>query len=355
MAVTDTAAREAGRLIGCRALFGSDVALSQPFPGRPPLWIEPVDPALRRDIGAAVRWMDSHHADIEDALIAFGAIVWRGFPVSGPDGFAALMGRFTPYAQGYTAGTTDRQAIKGQVMEATRTPPEVYIFPHQEMSYLASNPRLVAFYCAAPSPQGGETVICDMRGVLEALPEAVARKFIEDGVLYRRNMRSDDVDDWRAAPVYRHPDWQYRFGTRDRAVVEAQLAERGISYEWLDDGSLNFWTHRPGVTTHPVTGERLLFNQLHSQSQHRLSVGAARADLVDVAYGASATRPYSVAFGTGEPPTDEEFSSIHAEMESRKVAFPWRAGDVMLVENKLTAHGRHPFVGDRDIQVMLLD
>ena len=114
MAVTDTAAREAGRLIGCRALFGSDVALSQPFPGRPPLWIEPVDPALRRDIGAAVRWMDSHHADIEDALIAFGAIVWRGFPVSGPDGFAALMGRFTPYAQGYTAGTTDRQAIKGQ-------------------------------------------------------------------------------------------------------------------------------------------------------------------------------------------------------------------------------------------------
>jgi hypothetical protein len=46
--------------------------------------------------------------------------------------------------------------------------------------------------------------------------------------------------------------------------------------------------------------------------------------------------------------------TIHNELERRKVAFPWQAGDVMILENKFTAHGRHPYEGHRDIQVMLL-
>ncbi|MGE1070901.1 TauD/TfdA family dioxygenase [Pantoea agglomerans] len=35
--------------------------------------------------------------------------------------------------------------------------------------------------------------------------------------------------------------------------------------------------------------------------------------------------------------------------------FDWRAGDVMLVENRITAHGRRPFNGPRDVQVMLFE
>jgi len=344
-----------GRLAGAQAQFGPGVTLSEPFPGRPPLWIEPADDTLGADLGAAVRWMAEHHGAVEEALLTFGAIVWRGFPVAESDDFAALMGAFDVYAQGYTAGTTDRRPVKGQVMEATRTSPEVYILLHQEMSYLPHNPRLVAFFCKEPSPVGGETVICDMRGLLEALPAPLGRKLVREGVLYRRNMRSEETsEDWRADPVYRHPSWQYRFATGDRATVEAQLRERGVSFRWEDDGGLSFWTHLPGVTTHPVTGERLFFNQMTSQAQHRLSVGAARVDLINGAYGETVTRPYAVAFGNGEPLTDDEFMAIHEEFERRKVAFPWRPGDVMLVENKLTSHGRHPFSGPRDVQVMLL-
>jgi alpha-ketoglutarate-dependent taurine dioxygenase len=31
------------------------------------------------------------------------------------------------------------------------------------------------------------------------------------------------------------------------------------------------------------------------------------------------------------------------------VSFPWRRGDVMLLENMLTAHGRTPFSGPRKV------
>jgi alpha-ketoglutarate-dependent taurine dioxygenase len=334
------------------ARFGPQVVVSEPFAGRPPLWVEPADPALRTDPAAGAAWMARHREAVEEALLRFGAVLWRGFAVRESDEFAALMAPFEPFANGYAAGTTDRQAIKGQVMEATRTPPEVYILLHQEMSYLAESPRAVAFFCKQPSPVGGETPICDMRGLLEALPEPLQRE-LEAGVLYLRNMRSEAVDDWRADPAYRHPSWQYRFATEARAKVEAQLRERGVSFRWEPDESLTLWTQLPGVLAHPLTGERLFFNQLISQANHRVSTGDARADFIDAAYGETVTRPYFTAFSDGRRPTEAEFMAIHEEFERRKVAFAWQAGDVMLVENKLTSHGRHPYSGSRDVQVML--
>ena len=150
-------------------------------------------------------------------------------------------------------------------------------------------------------------------------------------------------------------DKEYRFDTDDAAVVSAQLAERGVTYEWLDDGSLNMWTSLPATTTHPVTGDVLLFNQLHAQHQHRFLIGDARADLMDAAYGATLPRPYQPTFGGGDPLTDAEYFAIQDEVESRLTRFTWRPGDMMLVENKLTAHGRKPYKGERDVQVMLLD
>ena len=355
MDLTSADTRPSRRLAEARARFDDRVTLSEPFPGRPPLWIEPADARLGADLGAAARWMADHHKAIEEALLTFGAVLWRGFPLRDSEDFATMMADFEPYAQGYVGGTTDRKAIKGQVMEATRTPEEVYILLHQEMSYLPSNPRLVALYCKQPSPVGGETPICDMRGLLEALPAPLQDKLRHDNVRYVRNLRSEATQDWRAEPVYRHPTWQYRFDTDDRALVETQLAERGVGFRWEPDGGLTFWTELPGVTTHPVTGEQLFFNQMNSQIQHRLSVGEARAAVLDAAYGKDTPRPYSVAFGTGEPLSEDEFMDIHQEFERRKVVFSWRAGDFVIVENKLTAHGRHPFSGPRDVQVMLLE
>ena len=348
--VTDT---KSDRLGAARRLFGTEVQLTEPFPDNPPLWIEPADETLRRDFDVAHRWMATNLAAIEQALLTFGAIVWRGFPVGSSEDFAALMDGFEPFAQGYAGGTSDRKVVTGNVMESTRTPPETNIPMHQEMSYMPVSPRLLAFYCRQPSLTGGETAIGDMRGLLEALPASLRRKLQGHDVEYVRNMRSETVDDWRAEEIYRHPTWQYRFETDDRAVIEGLLRERGAQFEWQPDESLTFWTRVPGITTHPVTGDVLFFNQMNSQVQHRLTVGEARAAAIDAAYGSDVARAYSVRFSNGEPLSEEEFLNIHAVFESRKIAFPWQAGDVMLIENRLTAHGRTPFTGPRDVQVML--
>ena len=290
--------------------------------------------------------MVEHRGSIEEALLSFGAVLWRGFPVTGPDDFAALMTGFTPFSKGYVAGTSERKPIKGNVMESTRTPPEVYIFLHQEMAYLPFNPRLVAFYCKQPADEGGRTVIADMRGLLEALPPAMQERLVDQGVIYGRNMRNAKLEnDWRADPVYRHHNWQQWFGTDDTAAVSAQLEERGINYEWDEDWNLRFWTHRPGVTNHPETGQLLFFNQIYAQTPHPVGIGEEYPALMDAAYGDTVPRPYFVSVGDGKQLTEEEFFVIHNELARRRVDFDWQAGDVLLLENKLTGHGRIRFPG----------
>ncbi len=342
----------ADRLAAAREGFGDEVRLTEPYAGRPPLWIEPSAEALRREPAAAALWMSEHKDQVEASLLSFGAVVMRGFAVPDTDDFAALMAPFATYAKGYTAGTSERKVIKGDVMESTRTAEHIYILLHQEMSYMPDNPRGLAFYCKSPSPVGGETVIGDMRGLLEALPQELGQRFIENGIRYVRNWRNRDLDDWRADPVYQHHSWQDRFASEDRALVGAQLRERGADFRWEDDGSLTFWTELPGITYHPVTGERLFFNQMIAQTKHRVMFGGKQVH--EGPYGDTFVRPHFVTFSDGTSLNDEAYMVIHNEMERRKVAFPWQAGDVMILENKFTAHGRHPYEGPRDIQVKLL-
>ena len=350
---TQTDIKASDRLTRAAELLSGPVHLSEPFPGSPPLWIEPADDILRTDMDAVTAWMADNHDAIEQALLLFGAIVWRGFPVAGTDEFLALMGDFEPYAAGYAGGTSNRKAIKGHAMEATRTPPEVSIQLHQEMSYMPANPRALAFFCKVAPDEGGETVICDMRGFLEELPEELRRKFQEEDAEYVRNLRSQEVDDWRALPELRHASWQYWFDSNDRETVSAQLEERGTGYSWNDDGSLTFWNRTPAVTVHPKTGDTLYFNQLNSQIQNAANIGEDRYNLLHQHYGDHTPWPYSVRFGNGDPVTDEDYRILRERLEARKIAFAWQPGDVMLLDNKLTAHGRHPYKGDRDVQVML--
>jgi len=336
--------------------FGRDVSVSVPFAGRPPLMIEPVEPRLRNETDAACQWMVDNHAAIESALLKYGAILWRGFPIHKSGDFSGMMAGWPRFAQGYVGGGSDRKAIEGDVMESTRTSPDVYILLHQEMSYMPHNPRLIAFYCHVPADEGGNTVIGDMRGALEELPDELARRFRDHGLAYRRHLRNAEAKILENSPAHAFPTWQYWFNGSDRDQVSADLAARNIDYEWHDDGSMTIITHTPGVITHPVTGEPLLFNQLYTQFQHQVSMGQDRVDYMTSIFGPRENWPTSLAFGDGSPATDADFMAVHAVMEKRVVSFDWQAGDVMMLENKFTAHGRTPFKGDqRDVQVMLFE
>jgi len=78
-----------------------------------------------------------------------------------------------------------------------------------------------------------------------------------------------------------------------------------------------------------------------------------RAYLVDL-YGEDGL-PFNTRFGNGDPIGAELVESINDVYEANRARERWQAGDLMLVDNIRTAHGREPFEGSREMLVAMAD
>ena len=61
--------------------------------------------------------------------------------------------------------------------------------------------------------------------------------------------------------------------------------------------------------------------------------------------------PRNVYFADGSPIDPAMLDEICEVYEQQEVCFPWREGDILLIDNMLTAHGRKPFAGARRVVV----
>ena len=65
--------------------------------------------------------------------------------------------------------------------------------------------------------------------------------------------------------------------------------------------------------------------------------------------------PRNACYGDGSPLDEAMLEHIREAFRSETIAFPWQAGDVLLVDNMLVAHGRNSFQGPRKILVAMTD
>jgi hypothetical protein len=94
------------------------------------------------------------------------------------------------------------------------------------------------------------------------------------------------------------------------------------------------------------------FNQAHVH--HILSLESAlRESVLSVADDQEYPLDINTAYGDGTPLEAETIQRIHDAYEQATVAFPWQAGDILMVDNMLVAHGRAPFSGPRKIVVAM--
>ena len=63
--------------------------------------------------------------------------------------------------------------------------------------------------------------------------------------------------------------------------------------------------------------------------------------------------PRNTYYGDGKPIEDSVLEEIRHIYQQETVCFPWKSGDVLLLDNLLTAHGRLPFDGSRQVVVAM--
>jgi alpha-ketoglutarate-dependent taurine dioxygenase len=320
-----------------RSLAQSELVRTSPLGhGSPlPLVVEPnvADLDLRL-------WAASNRALVDELLLKHGAILFRDFGVR-----EAELGRVTEAVSGgllpYDEPSSPRTEVNPNVYTSTDYPATQSIPLHNELSYSLRWPAKVCFLCVTAPRSGGETPVAYSREVLALIDPALREEFTRRGVMYVRN-----YGEGLGLP------WRHVFRTDERAEVEEYCRRAGIEAEWKGDDRLRTRQVRPAVLSHPRTGEALWFNQAHAFHVSGLEP-AVRRSLQSLF--ADDEMPNNAFFGDGSPIADAAVEEINRAYRRAEVAFPWREGDLLLVENMLAAHGRRPFEGPRKILVAMAE
>lgn len=282
---------------------------------------------------------DTLRAIALDTLGTSGGVLFRNFKVPTPLDFKRFAASFGMPLGTYEFGSTPRSKVFTGVYSSTEYPAHQSIPLHNEQSYTRQWPSRIWFHCMTPSQSGGETPIADSRQVYQAIDPDIREEFIAKGLLYVRNYSSAlDIP------------WQQVFNTDERSKVEQYCQSQGIDWCWSKSGELSTRQLCQAAIRHPVSQEWVWFNQAHL-----FHISAMAQDLRQTLIEAvgQAQLPRNVYFGDGTPIPDATLDAIRAVYANTSVAFPWQAGDVLMLDNLLVAHGRNPFSGDRKVIVAM--
>jgi len=286
-------------------------------------------------------WLATGREDVRRRLRTHGAVLLRGFDVGAVDGFQTAVTTLSGEPLPYTERSSPRSTIKGRVYTSTDYPPTEEIFFHNENSYQLSWPMTLYFYCLVPPAERGATPLSDTRQVLAALDGAVVEEFARRRWMVVRNFGAD----------FGLP-WQEVFGTADRDEVERYCAAGRIQAEWRGPDRLRTTAVRDAVHRHPETGEPAWFN--HVTIFHVSTLPAPVRDGLIELYG-EADLPGNTYYGDGGPIDAEVLDHLRACYRSAATRFDYERGDVLVVDNMLTAHGREPFTGPRQVAVAMAE
>lgn len=286
-------------------------------------------------------WAAGHRDEINQCLLESGSILFRGFAVASAAYFNRCVEAMSDSALEYQFRASPRTRIQEDLNVYTSTdyPAVESIFPHNEHSYSPVFPLHIFLYCETPATTGGETPIGSTRTLLANIHPDVRDAFARRGITYVRN-----YGDGFGLP------WQTVFQTTDRSFVEAYCASVGIRVEWKSGDRLRTRQTGPALVRHPQTGEAVWFN--HGTFFHELTLPAVVRDYLRGEL-APEDLPQNTFYGDGSPIETAFITHLQQAYQEVMVRFPWRKGDMLMLDNMLALHSRRPFTGPRHVMVAM--
>ncbi len=281
-------------------------------------------------------WVDANASRVKETLTERGGVMLRGFRAEADTIAEEVLGRIGHELLDDAFWSTPRTGVAKKTFTATEYSSDRSISLHSEMSYMTRWPRLIAFHALVVAEEGGATTLCELGPVSEALAPVMA-KFRDKGVIYQRTHRKGvDVP------------WQKAFQTEDRARVAEIASTIGMELNWI--GDVLQTRHAAQGCVADESGRPLWFNQTHVFHPANLAP-AALASLTKL-FGKDQL-PRNAFYGDGSEISDETVHQVNAAFDERAVGIPWRAGDLVILDNMRFAHGRAPFKGSRKLHVAM--
>jgi len=300
--------------------------------------------------------LTQHRGELQPLLRKYGALLLRGFNIADAAEFnrvAALY--FAGEGAEHNAPQEQRRPAHPGLLALQPSPrPTETVLQHNELADIAGHPQDLLLFCEAPATRGGETTLADTRAIYAHIDTDIRSEFERRGVQYQRHLAGEPQHVTSALRIPQRlgrlpRTWQAVFGTDSRAGVEAACQAHALTVEWQEaDGSAAIRNRLPATLLHPVTRERLWFNRVLQAGRCAASwAELARHPLAAAAPGKR--RPLQVLFGDGTRIPSRHFKHLADVHRSLTTTVPLQPGDLLLLDNLLTSHGRRPYRGPRKL------
>ncbi|KQJ89872.1 hypothetical protein BRADI_4g28240v3 [Brachypodium distachyon] len=278
---------------------------------------------------ALVAALEAEREWLEAKVVANSAVLLRGFDVRDAVEFDAVV-EALGWADIRYVGPAPRTHVHGRVWTANEGPLEQSVYFHHEMVLIKDFPGKVILFCEVPPPEGGETPFVPSfrvtERILEEFPEMVEEL---DAKGLRYTFVAPSNNDTKSM---RGRGWEDAFATSDKAEAEKRAKALGMDVEWLPDGGAKTILG-PRTLTRVFPGRkgrRMWFNTLVGMHGKELS-SAIVADGAEI--------PASFVRRCEET------------IEEESIQFRWRKGDILILDNLATLHGRRPSLPPRRVLV----
>ena len=284
-------------------------------------------------------WLKENKIFIELKLEEHGAIIFKDLPVKTAEDFDQFVSTFNYETFTYEESLSNAVRINktDKVFTANEAPREVEIFLHHEMAQTPTYPKNIFFFCKSASETGGETPLCRSDQLYEALlkaDKALVESFEKFGVIYNSIMSSGDE-----LISGQGRSWQKTLGVSSKNDAEEKLSKLGYSWNWIEDDNLSVTTKTLQATKELGNGQKSFFNQVIAAS-----LGWKKNSENQIA---------PVRFGNGEEIKESYIELISELAQSLTLLRSWQDHDILLIDNYRVMHGRKPFAGYKNREVLV--
>jgi alpha-ketoglutarate-dependent taurine dioxygenase len=237
-------------------------------------------------------------------------------------GFEADIERFKSFTStmagdfvDYRGGSFKRDRIQGDptLLSVTSSEQRSAIPFHGEMHYKRIRPSVLWFYCDRPPSRKGETTLCDGRALYRALSHSTREALEREPIVYRVNYSRDALCD-----IYESEDLE---------EIRRRCDEDGLRLS-VHDGHYFTEFEAPAVRMNDA-GEPCVVNNI---------LPMALAEMLLRRKVRQVRRRDGRRIGIGT------VFELLVKSERLGIAVPWKAHDILMIDNDTVMHGRRRIV-----------